>query len=136
MKQISMDELKTYQIWLLWKKKERNGKISKVPFSVKGGPSGTNPTFSHTWVTYQEAEQAVKQNPGAGIGFRIPDDGYFFLDIDHKDLKDPVVQDILSQFNTYTEYSVSGDGIHVYGLCDFSIWRKRWILRSVFSRPG
>lgn len=119
MKQMSIDELKEMRTWMLWKKRERNGKVAKVPFSAKGGTTGTNQIFSHTWVTYLEAEQAALKTQGAGIGFKIPD-GVFFLDIDHKDFKDPVVQDMISQFNSYTEYSVSGDGIHVYGLCDFS----------------
>lgn len=114
-----MQKLKKKSIWMLWRSKERNGKLSKEPFSAKGGPSGTSPDYSNTWVTYEEAKQAAKRYQSAGIGFKIPD-GVFFLDIDHKDLNDPVVQDILSQFNSYTEYSVSGDGIHVYGLCDFS----------------
>lgn len=111
--------LKEKQIWMLWRRKERNGSTSKEPFSANGGPTGTSPEYGNTWVTYEEARSAAKRYQNAGIGFKIPD-GVFFLDIDHKDMNDPVVQDILSTFNSYTEYSVSGDGIHVYGLCDFS----------------
>ena len=114
-----MKNLKERRLWLLWKKEERDGKAAKRPFAANGDKSGTNEKYKQSWVTYQEAEQAVKKYPGAGIGFKIPDN-VFFLDIDHKDLKDPVVKDILSRFNSYTEYSVSGHGIHVYGLCDFS----------------
>lgn len=114
-----MQKLKEKQIWLLWRRRERNGKVSKEPFSAKGGPTGTSPEYGNTWVTYEEARSAAKRYQNAGIGFKIPD-GVFFLDIDHKEMNDPVVQDILSTFNSYTEYSVSGDGIHVYGLCDFS----------------
>lgn len=114
-----MKELKERRLWLLWKKQERDGSVSKVPFAANGEKSGSNDKFQHTWVTYHEAEQAAKKKQGAGIGFKIPDN-VFFLDIDHKDLSDPVVQDILSRFNSYTEYSVSGDGIHVYGVCDLS----------------
>ena len=114
-----MKNLKERRLWLLWKKQERNGKTAKVPFSANGGKCGTSEEYKQTWVTYQEAEQAAKKFKGAGVGFVIPKN-LFFLDIDHQDQNDPVVKDILSRFNTYTEYSVSGDGIHVYGLCDFS----------------
>lgn len=114
-----MKNLKERRLWLLWKKQERNGKTAKVPFSANGGKCGTSEEYKQTWVTYQEAEQAAKKFKGAGVGFVIPQN-LFFLDIDHQDQNDPVVKDILSRFNTYTEYSVSGDGIHVYGLCDFS----------------
>ena len=112
-----MKTLKEKQLWLLWKKQTRNGRVAKVPFSAKGGSSGTNEEYSHTWVTYQEAAQAAKKEQGIGIGFKIPPN-VFFLDIDHKDLDDPMVKDILSMFNSYTEFSVSGDGIHVYGYLD------------------
>ena len=114
-----MKDLKERRLWLLWKKQERNGKTAKVPFAANGGKCGTSEEYKQTWVTYQEAEQAAKKFKGAGVGFVIPQN-LFFLDIDHQDQNDPVVKDILSRFNTYTEYSVSGDGIHVYGLCDFS----------------
>ena len=109
-----MKTLKDKPLWLLWKKQTRNGRVAKVPFSAKGGSSGTNEAYKQTWVTFQEAAQAAKKEQGVGIGFKIPDN-VFFLDIDHKDLDDPVVKDILSMFNSYTEYSVSGNGIHVYG---------------------
>ena len=55
----------------------------------------------------------------SGVGFVIPQ-GWFFLDIDHKELDDPLVQEILSRFDTYAEYSQSGAGLHLYGKCDFA----------------
>ena len=114
-----MQSLKDDKIWMLWKKQERYGHTAKVPFAANGGKCGTNEEYRHTWVSFQEAEQAATKYPDAGIGFKIPDD-VFFLDIDHKDLDDPMVKDILAEFHSYTEYSVSGDGIHIYGRCDFS----------------
>ena len=54
----------------------------------------------------------------AGVGFTTPE-GYFFLDIDHGELSDPLVQTLLTRFDSYTEYSVSGTGIHIYGKYDF-----------------
>lgn len=113
-----MNKLKNRPLWLLWQKQIRNGGTAKVPFSAKGGSSGTTDIYRNTWVTFSEAEQAAKKK-AAGIGFKIPN-GVFFLDIDHKNIDDQLVQELLNKFQSYTEYSVSGDGIHIYGLCDFS----------------
>lgn len=114
-----MKELKEMKIWVLWRYVLKNGKMTKEPFSVSGGATGDNNKYSHTWATFEQALVAQKEYPGAGINFKVPDN-YFFLDIDHKDLFDPFVQTIISRFEAYTEYSVSGNGIHIYGKCDIS----------------
>ena len=44
----------------------------------------------------------------------------FFLNIDHWDLVDPFVQEIPGRYNSYSEFSISGKGIRIYGLCDIS----------------
>lgn len=115
-----MQELMDMKIWFLWRfSTGKNGKMTKVPFSANGGVTGTNDDYSSTWATYDDAF-AVKDNLyAAGLGFKLPK-GYFFLDIDHKALTDPFVQTILARFDTYVEYSVSGNGIHIYGKCDLS----------------
>ena len=61
----------------------------------------------------------MRERGSAGVGFKIPK-GYFFLDIDHKELNDPFVQMMLKRFNSYTEYSQSGNGIHIYGKVDIA----------------
>ena len=112
-----MEKLKQSPLWLLWKKRSRKGKVSKIPFAADGSPCGTNNEYQTTWVTYDEAQAAAKKQKADGVGFVIPK-GMFFLDIDHRDLDDPEVQELLILFNNYSEYSVSGAGIHIYGLCD------------------
>lgn len=116
---LTTKELKEMRTWLVWKKQERDGKIAKVPFSAEGKVCGTSEKYKEAWVTYAEAIQAAKVQNMDGVGFRIPC-GVFFLDIDHKDLDDPMVKKLVTQFDTYTEYSVSGTGIHIYGLCDIT----------------
>lgn len=116
---MTLSELKELKIWMLWKSRESKGRISKVPFSAKGKPCGTSDKYRNDWVTYFEASQAAKEQHMDGIGFKIPNE-MFFLDIDHRQLNDPVVQDLISLFDSYTEYSISGSGIHIYGLCDIS----------------
>ncbi|MBP3222794.1 MAG: hypothetical protein J6M18_02575 [Actinomycetaceae bacterium] len=70
-------------------------------------------------MTYPEAKESADKNGYSGTGFVIPQ-GYFFLDIDHRDLDDPFVKLLLERYSSYTERSVSGGGIHIYGRCDIS----------------
>ena len=116
----SMQELKRMRIWFHWRwSTNKKGNPTKVPFSAKGGETGTDDAHSSTWVTYDEATAAVKKNHAAGVGFKIPEN-YFFLDIDHRELSDPLVKTLLARFDSYSERSVSGGGIHIYGKCDFT----------------
>lgn len=124
MKEITMEELKQRKIWMLWRRKESDGRVAKIPCSAKGQACGTSRDYEKDWVTYQEAKQALTKIKADGIGFKIPE-GMFFLDIDHRDLQDPEVQEILNSYDSYCEYSVSGTGIHIYGVCDVTklpIW--------------
>ena len=116
-----MQELKEQRIWMLWRFEIRKEKRTKVPRSaLDGGPSGSDESWSHTWVTYDEAVSARETHGMDGVGFKIPD-GYFFLDVDHRELDDPLVQKLLTRFDSYAERSVSGGGIHIYGRCDASL---------------
>ena len=113
-----MQELKTQKIWVLWSMRQnRDGRPTKVPHAAGGGATGTDGAHSGTWVTYEEAARAAKSAKASGVGFVIPE-GYFFLDIDHRDPDDSLVQELLARFGSYAEYSVSGNGIHIYGSCD------------------
>lgn len=111
-----MKELMEMRIWFCWRYEIRRGEKTKVPKSIYGTATGTTANYAHSWVTYDEAAAAEGFD---GIGFVIPE-GYFFLDLDHRDLSDPYVKLLLERFNSYTERSVSGGGIHIYGKCDVS----------------
>lgn len=114
-----MKELKEKLIWLLWKFVFIDGKKTKVPISHKGEPCGTTSDYSSSWCNYETAKNAKDIIKAQGIGFVIPK-GYFFLDIDHRDVDDELVKTMLDRFDTYAEYSQSGNGIHIYGKCDMS----------------
>lgn len=127
-----MRELKALPIWFLWRKEMDGDRINKVPFAAGGGATGTNEKYRHTWVTYEEAIVAAEKVGAAGVGFVIPE-GCFFLDIDHATLGDPRVQIMLSRFDSYAEYSVSGNGLHIYGKVDL---RKLPITPDKKANPG
>lgn len=115
----TIDEIKEMPIWMLWKKRPRGTQMSKIPIAADGRSCGTSKNYADRWVTFDEAQQAATERKADGIGFRIPN-GMFFLDIDRRDLRDPFVQEIMALYKSYSEFSVSGQGIHIYGLCDIS----------------
>ena len=98
-----MQELKDKKIWFLWRKEMNGERINKIPFAAVGGATGTNEKYRHTWVTHSEAVASMDTQNAAGVGFVIPE-GYFFLDIDHRELTDPFVKTLLSRFDSYAEY--------------------------------
>lgn len=116
---VSIEQLKSARIWLCWNSVERDGRKTKKPCSAFGSITGTNSEYSRTWVTFEEAKNAACANNYSGVGFVIPE-GWVFLDIDHRPMDDPYVVKMLERFDSYAEKSVSGNGIHIYGKCDFS----------------
>ena len=114
-----MDTLKHMRQWICWNAQKKDGRTTKVPCAPGGGATGTNMKYAHTWVTFDEAMAAAQLHSHTGVGFVIPE-GWFFLDVDHRDIADPLVQTLLNRFSTYAERSFSGDGFHIYGRCDLS----------------
>ena len=94
----------------------------KVPFTVAGtAASSTDPS---TWATHREAKAS---SVGVGIGYMLGA-GIGCIDLDHC-ISDGVVagwaQEVLNANpNTFTEVSMSGHGIHIFGLLDEAPGRK------------
>lgn len=95
----------------------KDGKVTKVPFSAYGGATGTDDKYKDTLATYDEAYAAMQCCGASGLGFKVPENVYF-LDIDHREMSDPLLQKLLNSHNSYTEKSPSGNGIHILGTCD------------------
>ena len=114
-----MKKLKQLRQWICWNLKTKDGRATKVPCAAGGGATGTDSPHASTWVTWQEAVSAAQTRHYTGVGFVIPQ-GYFFLDVDHRDTSDPLVQTLLNRFNTYAERSFSSNGLHIYGRCDLA----------------
>lgn len=141
--EITIEELKQKKIWFVWNYMPgKNGKITKVPFSAYGGATGTDDKYKDTWAVYDEAYAAMQKCGASGIGFKVPE-GVYFLDIDHRELSDPLLQKFLKRHNTYTEFSPSGNGIHILGICDakklpviYDAKKQRNILSSEFYQKN
>ena len=114
-----MSDIKKQKRWVVWNLEERDGKPTKVPYSVTGQrASSTDPS---TWTTYEKAKAASEFFSGIGIVF-TPEQTLLGIDIDHV-LKDhsliesehsEVIGKLIKDAGTYTEISPSGTGLHLY----------------------
>ncbi len=112
-------ELKGYKHWLVWKGiPKENGKIDKPPLQVANGYNAdiTNPAH---WGTFEEAVAIARKYPDKidGIGFALNCvNPYAIIDLDDTgDNQDQYNRqlEIYKAFNSYSEYSPSGKGIHI-----------------------
>lgn len=105
-------ELRDLPQWVNWRIEEREGKETKVPYGADGAMAST--TDPATWMTYEEA---VSKSDKIGFVF-TKDDPYCGIDLDkcrHSvdgSLHDKVAQ-LVKKFDSYTEASPSGTGIHI-----------------------
>lgn len=128
------EEMRALQQWVLWRKEDRGGKPTKVPYQVNGRTaSSTDPTH---WVTFGEVLAALEDNSEAsGIGFVFTQDDDFIgidlddcLDSERKPL--PWAQSIIDALKTYVEVSPSGTGLKLFFRGEFPLDRGRKIKRE------
>jgi putative DNA primase/helicase len=108
--------MKTSKRWLLWRSDDRNGKPSKVPYSITGSKASVNDP--KTWTTFELAVDALdSQGSGfSGIGF-VLGDGFLGIDIDNCITEDLTpnawAMQVAEAVGSYTEISPSGRGLHM-----------------------
>lgn len=117
-------EMRQYHQWIVWKFEDVNGRMTKVPYSVKGFKASVNNPQS--WSSYDEV---VTTNGYDGIGFVLTtNDPYSFIDLDHTDDKAEFEkqQSIYANFiDTYAELSPSGKGLHIICKGNLAHGRRR-----------
>ena len=111
-------ELTALPQWVCWRQEERNGKATKPPINPRTGrpASTTDPT---TWSDHATAKAAVRRYRCHGVGFVFTaEDPFVGIDLDGgydpetgrpTDWAAPIV----AAFNSYTEISPSGRGLHI-----------------------
>ncbi|MFK4316007.1 MULTISPECIES: phage/plasmid primase, P4 family [unclassified Bacillus (in: firmicutes)] len=108
-------ELKNTPNWVLWRAEVRNGKSTKVPYQLNGSMAQSN--NRNTWANFEEVLEVYQQGRYNGIGFMFSkDDPFIGIDIDHcvqEGKFTDLAEDIMNTVPSYTEYSPSGDGIHI-----------------------
>jgi putative DNA primase/helicase len=111
-------ELKAMNQWLVWRYFWQKGKWDKPPLQAHGGnlASSTNPK---TWSTFEAAMVAYSSRIMDGLGFVLVKTNHLVgIDLDHcrnpeTGTIDAWAQAIVDAFDTYTELSPSGTGLHL-----------------------
>lgn len=108
-------ELKALPQWILWRKEERGGKPTKVPYQVNGEMAQAN--NRRTWSTFATAVKFYLEGDYDGIGFVFSrQDNYIGIDIDKCVVDGKVnsfANEIIDTLDSYTEFSPSGTGLHI-----------------------
>ena len=116
-------ELTALKQWIVWRLEERDDDLTKVPYQTidvpRTGAMSNNPA---TWSTFEKAVAFHRSSEWTtGIGFMFSaTDPFFGIDLDKcRDPETGVIEpwalDVVRRFQTYTEVSVSGRGIHIIG---------------------
>ena len=111
------EELRLLPNWCLWKYEWPNGKDkkpTKVPYQINGYKCDvTNP---NNWISFNEAFACLQSSNYDGLGFIFTNSGYTGIDLDDT-CGDAVAYErqinIFSEFNSYSERSPSGKGLHI-----------------------
>ncbi len=109
-------ELKEIDNWVCYNNK-------KQPINPNTG-FFAKPNDSSTWADYTTAVY-VADNKGLGIGFMIGDTDYIGIDIDNLSENKEVAREFINSLASYTEYSPSRNGIHIWVKGQININRYR-----------
>jgi putative DNA primase/helicase len=109
------EELRVRPQWVVWK--AVGDKPEKVPYSARTGRRASS-TDLLTWATFQEALEAYENSDYAGLGFVFSSaDPYTGIDLDDCVDADGEIAgwalEIVRYFDSYTELSASGTGLHI-----------------------
>lgn len=122
-------ELRTYRQWIVWRYEDcGTNKPTKIPYCAVTGKLA-DVTDSATWNTFDVCLQVLKSNSWySGLGFVLSEnDPYTFIDLDdpyeltpnglYKHENPELVMNrqiqIHNEFNSYSELSPSGKGLHI-----------------------
>lgn len=114
------EELKQLKQWVLWKIEiDEEGNEKKKPKQVCNLKNAST-TKENTWSSFEDAVAAYEDNKGYvdGIGFVFTDnDPFVGIDLDDvvfDGIIEPYAQEIIQEVGSYTEYSPSGQGVHIF----------------------
>jgi putative DNA primase/helicase len=113
------EETKIRPQWVCWiYALNEKGKWTKQPYSPQTGRRASHSELM-TWSTFEEVLKAYKAGGYDGVGFMFcSGDPYTGIDLDGcRDPEsgeiEPWAAQIIQTFDTYTELSPSGEGIHI-----------------------
>jgi putative DNA primase/helicase len=120
------EELRARPQWVVWN--AVGDKPDKVPYSARTGHRASS-TDLLTWATFQEALEAYENGDYAGLGFVFSSaDPYTGIDLDNCVDENGEIAvwalEIVRYFDSYTELSVTGTGLHIIVRGDMPNRRK------------
>ncbi len=109
------EEIRVRPQWVVWK--AVGDKPDKVSYSARTGRRASS-TDLLTWSTFQEALEAYENGDYAGLGFVFSSaDPYTGIDLDDCVDADGEIAlwalEIVRYFDSYTELSATGSGLHI-----------------------
>ncbi|HET8913437.1 MAG TPA: phage/plasmid primase, P4 family [Ktedonobacteraceae bacterium] len=113
----ALAELQLRPQWVVWRKKERKNRLTKVPYNPRTRQVARSDD-PKTWGSYEQAWACFNQHRACyhGIGYMFHHD-ITGVDLDHciqeDDSIDAWAQDILTRMHSYSERSPSNTGIHI-----------------------
>jgi hypothetical protein len=113
------EELVGMKQWIFWRAVEKDGKIAKIPCDKNGNPVDCNLTENQHSFEYvvERVKLSQKANTVLGIGFVFIGNGISGVDIDHcideNGRLSEEAREVIEKFNSYTEISPSGNGVHI-----------------------
>ena len=110
-------ELRELPQWVTYRLETREGKATKVPYRADGHGKASS-TSPACWSSFADAIEACNIDATlGGVGFVFAaDDPYTGVDLDHcieNGEIAPWALEIVRDFWSYTEWSRSGDGLHI-----------------------
>ena len=108
------EELQKNAEWCVWKRENRGGRPTKVPYNPNTGERAetNNPA---TFSSFEIADERYLTEDYDGVGIRVSN-GFSAVDIDHC-VENGVISDlamsIINQLQSYTEYSPSKTGVRI-----------------------
>lgn len=111
-------DLTSRRQWVVWRREERDGKQTKVPYRADSPGARASTTDAHSWAPFERAFSVVDRGKADGIGFVFAaEDPFCGVDLDacRDDAGElnPVAAGLVTELDSYTEVSPSGAGMHV-----------------------
>src|SRR5215211_135342 len=114
------DELKVRPQWVVWKAvwRAESERLDKVPYSAQSERKASS-TDLLTWSTFENACEALEAGEYSGLGFVVSSgDPYTGIDLDAcveretGEIKQWALE-IIQYFDSYSELSATGRGVHI-----------------------
>ena len=104
----------------MWRYEKRKGKTkpTKVLYCPRCPIKKARSNDSSTWDSFDKAREVLQKGKADGIGFVVTaDDPYVGIDLDdcakEGGVLEPWAQEIVGTLRSYTEWSPSGEGLHI-----------------------